>query len=145
MAATWTTRVCLLFSPLEEAGALLDKSYGVDTNNGPPNGINTTQGDALSDIAQDGDLPDSGGTPQEPGIQESEATDREDILIAWLKKRIGRNRFIYATGSAEYSKKYLSKPTDYQPDFRAYLAGNKNAYFRVLSHAFGQNNLCACV
>ena len=110
---------------VEEAGALLNKIYVVDTNNAPRNGVDRRKDEVVSDIAQVEDLQETTSPPQEPAIQEDGSTDREEILIAWLKKRIGRNRFIYATGTAEYSKKYVSKSVDYVPDFRAYLAGNK--------------------
>ena len=55
----------------------------------------------------------------------SQGEDVDQMIISWLAKRIGHGKLIYATGSPEYSKKYYNKPRDYQPDYRAYLDGDR--------------------
>ncbi len=140
---------------VNEAGDLLHKFYAVDTSNAPllcednecDTGNNDNDGDARIDCGNnetDGGIQDAAGTklhlsdaaqmvvdsppPPDPPHEESVQTGQEDensILIAWLAKRIGHGKLIYATGSAEYSKKYYNKPKDYQPDYVAYLAGDR--------------------
>src|SRR6266568_261694 len=126
---------------------LLHKICGVDTINAPLNGdvagmsprttedtdqdapgeTNNGRGDQLvSDVAY---LPEASSPPPH-GPEEEQKTrvtedDADQVIISWLSKRIGHGKLIYATGSAEYSKKYYNKPTGYQPDYPAYLAGDK--------------------
>ncbi len=53
-------------------------------------------------------------------------------LTAWLERRIGRAqgaRIIFATGSPTSDKKYMAKPSTYEPNIRAYLLGQlENTY-----------------
>ncbi len=110
---------------------LLNKIYVVDSNNAPLNsdvvqvGENTDTGDIydvpVSDVAQ---LPEASPSlpPQEKVADDDQREDQ--VIISWLNRRIGHGKLIYATGSAEYSKKYYNKPPDYTPDYPAYLAGD---------------------
>jgi hypothetical protein len=128
---TATTQV--IESTLDET--LLHKFCVVSDNNPPLNATVVCEDDPiLSAVAQNV----KEVSRERPHIEE-EQTSRADLrqiappspiantqnIVTWLEKRRGHARLIYATGSAEFSKKYKNKPQDYEPDYPAYLAGDK--------------------
>ncbi len=101
------------------------------------------------EIVVEGDIERRRSNEEETPPLEQEETPREEVgpdevLEAWLQKRIGEGRIIYATGLSAYESKYKSKPPGFIPDMSAYIRGErKHMYGTRLRLADGTTNVLA--